>query len=280
MKHCRILLWVGISFGFLLVTAWTPLLADETADFFRQNCFSCHTIGGGRLTGPDLKDVALRAKPDWLVRYLLDPKAMIDSGDPYAAKLLQEARGVVMPTVAGINKDKAAALLALIDAESKLEKSQFQGMMISLAPFTQKEIDLGRDIFLGRKPLANGGPICISCHSIKGINYMGGGKLGPDLSRVFERLDGRKALGAWLMSPATANMGPLFKNTTLKMEEIIPLIALFESSAKAGGEDDGGSSLTFLFAGLICAGIVMGFIASYWQDRHRAVRRPMVNGGA
>ena len=34
--------------------------AQEAADFFRQNCISCHTVGGGRLTGPDLKNVTQR----------------------------------------------------------------------------------------------------------------------------------------------------------------------------------------------------------------------------
>lgn len=275
-RFLRALVLVLGVFGLLCPRAGS---ADETADFFRQNCFSCHTIGGGRLTGPDLKDVAQRAKPDWLVRYMLDPKAMIDSGDPYAAKLLQEARGVVMPTVAGLTKERAVALLALIEAESKLEKSQFQGVMISMEPFTPKEIALGKAIFLGDKPLANGGTPCISCHAIQGINYLGGGKLGPDLSRVFERLEGRKGLGAWLTSPATANMGSLFKNTPLKMEEIVPLIALFETAAKAGGEDDGGAAISFLLLGLIGAGVLMGIIAAYWKDRHRNVRRTLVHGG-
>ena len=34
--------------------------AQEAEDFFRQNCVSCHTVGGGRLTGPDLKNVTGR----------------------------------------------------------------------------------------------------------------------------------------------------------------------------------------------------------------------------
>lgn len=280
MKTYRRSLWGCFSITVLLLSYTFAATADETADYFKQNCFSCHTIGGGRLTGPDLKDVTKRQKADWLMRYVVDPKAMIDSGDPYAAKLFQEARGVVMPIVAGINKERVAALLNLIEAESKLEKSQFQGMMISLEPFTQRDIDIGRDIFLGIKPLAKGGIACVSCHSIKGINYMGGGKLGPDLSRVFERLEGRKAIGAWLFSPPTANMSVLFKNTPISMEEIMPLIALFEASAKAGGEDDGGSSLTFFLAGLIGAGLVLGVIGAYWKDRLRNVRRSLVNGGA
>ena len=43
--------------------------AQDTAAFFKQNCTSCHTIGGGRLTGPDLKDVTTRKDRAWFVQF-------------------------------------------------------------------------------------------------------------------------------------------------------------------------------------------------------------------
>ena len=55
---------------------------QDASAFFKQNCTSCHTIGGGRLTGPDLKDVTARKDRAWLVQFLQSPKSMIDSGDP------------------------------------------------------------------------------------------------------------------------------------------------------------------------------------------------------
>ena len=73
--------------------------AQDAAEYFRQNCASCHTIGGGRLTGPDLKDVTVRRDHAWLLRYIPDPKSMIDAGDPVATQLFQEARGVLMPSL-------------------------------------------------------------------------------------------------------------------------------------------------------------------------------------
>ena len=66
----------------LLLTAAILLLAarsgvaDEAATYFRQNCMSCHTIGGGRLVGPDLKDVSKRADKDWLLRFMVNPKSL------------------------------------------------------------------------------------------------------------------------------------------------------------------------------------------------------------
>src|SRR5215510_4516699 len=108
--------------------------AQEAADFFTQNCISCHTVGGGRLTGPDLKNVTQRKEREWLIEFLQSPQAVLDKGDPYALKLQQEARGVVMPNINGMSKDRAQALLGMVDAESKLPKSQFAGMQISDRP--------------------------------------------------------------------------------------------------------------------------------------------------
>ena len=117
--------------------------AQESTDFFRQNCFSCHTIGGGRLVGPDLKDVGERRDTEWLVDFILNPQAKINSGDPYAQKLLDEARGVVMPAVPGISRGRAEALIAMILEESGLEESQFAGSQISDRPFTPDDIVAG-----------------------------------------------------------------------------------------------------------------------------------------
>src|SRR5690606_33506499 len=145
----------------------SPVQAQEAADFFRQNCVSCHTIGGGRLTGPDLKTVEERQDREWLVRFMMNPQAMINQGDPTALKLLEEARGVVMPTITGMTRERAESLLDVIAAESKLEPSQFAGTSISDKPFTPEEISAGRRIFLGEQQLSNGGPPCISCHTAK-----------------------------------------------------------------------------------------------------------------
>ncbi len=249
---------------------------QEAAVFFRQNCHSCHTIGGGRLTGPDLKDVTQRKDRGWLEQFILNPRLVIDSGDPYALQLQQEARGVVMPTVVGLTPVRVQALLDLIDAESKLEKSQFVGLQISNRPFTPAEIAEGRDLFEGNKRLANGGASCVSCHTVKRIGGLGGGKLGPDLTRVYERLHGRRGLAAWLLAPASPTMQPIFKTRPLQTEEVLPLVALLEDSARQGGEADSTPQFNFLLLGLGGAVLVLLAFDAIWRRRFRAVRRPLV----
>jgi mono/diheme cytochrome c family protein len=264
---------------FVLAGTIIPASAQETAEFFKQNCSSCHTIGGGRLTGPDLKNVTRERDRDWLVRFVLDPKAMIDSGDSYAQKLLQEARGVVMPTVAGMNRARAEALLDLIEAESQLERSAFAGVQVPTKPFTQEDIEQGRIIFRGQQRLANGGPACISCHTLHGVAALGGGRLGPDLTTVYERMEGRKGLVAWLTAPATPTMQPLFKPHPMRSEEIISLVAYLEDAARRGGEADALDPLRFFLLGMM--GTVGGLAAfqAVWKKRFRAMRRPLVHKG-
>jgi cytochrome c2 len=250
--------------------------AQEAVDYFRQNCVSCHTIGGGRLTGPDLKNVTQRKDPAWLTQFMLNPKAAIDGGDAYALKLQQEARGVIMPTVIGMSKIRAEALLALIAAESKLETSQFVGLQISDAPFTPADLTKGRELFMGIRPLMNKGPTCNSCHTLQGLGGLGGGRLGPDLTKVFERLQGRKGLAAWLFAPATPTMQAVFLKSLLQPDEILPLVAYFENAATTGTADNSVSILAFFFIGLGGAGMTLVLFDIAWRRRFRAVRRPLV----
>jgi len=260
----------------LLVAVPAVAPAQVPAQYFRQNCTSCHTIGGGRLTGPDLKGVTGRKDRAWLIRFIQNPKAVIEAGDPYAAQLVQEARGVIMPALPGMNQGLAEALLDLIEAESKLDRSEFAGLQLSDRPFTPADVRRGHDLFTGEAPLASGGPPCLSCHSVGGVGALGGGKLGPDLTLVYERLQGRKGLGTWLSAPATPTMQTVFRTTPLATGELEALLAFFEDAAKRRAEADPVAPLTFFLLGL--GGAVFGLVSFdiAWQRRFRSVRRRLV----
>ncbi len=266
--------WLAILILFFLFPATS--LAQEADSFFRQNCISCHTIGGGRLAGPDLRGVSDRRDPAWLIEFIQNPKAVIDRGDPYALDLLQQSRNVVMPTVAGMTANLAGVLLDLIDKESALENSQFAGLQFSDRPFTAEDVARGRAIFLGTGPLLNGGPACIGCHTMKGLGGLSGGRLGPDLSRVYQRLRGRTNLAAWLFAPATQTMQPLFQGHALDSEEILSLVANFEAAAKGGGQDFSVAMLGFLVLAIAGSTLILLFFHFAWKWRFRAVRAPLV----
>lgn len=272
----RFAFWTGVVL-FFLPTAWS----QDTPDFFREKCKSCHTIGGGRLAGPDLKNVTQRQDREWLVGFMMNPQSFIDRGDAYATKLLEEYRSV-MPVVSGMTRERCEKLLDLIDAESKLEESQFKGVQISNKPFTDTDRALGRDLFLGKQRLQNGGAACISCHSMHDTPLLGGGALAverqqSDLTNVYERLEGRKVLSNWLAAPATETMQPIFKDHAMTSDEIHALVAYFEASAGDGPAQPAQSRVAFLLMGLLgAAAVIFGFDA-IWKRRFHSVRQPLVD---
>ena len=262
----------------MLATASAITSGQETADFFRQNCASCHTIGGGSLTGPDLKGATSRRDRAWLATFITDPKAVIASGDAYAKGLVDGARGVVMPTLPGLDKARVDALITLIEEESKKAKSAFAGSQASDRPLTARDVELGRALFTGETSLANGGPPCSSCHSVADIGVLGGGRLAPDLTNVFERYQGRTVLATWLAAPATPTMASIFKTRALESEEVLQLVAFFQHHARAVPADPAASQLNFLLIGLAGALLLLALFEGIWHRRFRAVRRPMITG--
>ena len=260
-----------------ILVASSQLRAQDTPDYYRQNCMNCHTIGGGRLAGPDLKDVTKRKDAEWLIGFMQNPRGVVESGDPYAAKLVEETPGgAIMPTPPGMTRYRAEQLLKLIEAESKLEKSQFQGVRISNKPFTDKDRIAGHELFVGTRALKNGGTACNACHTIHGLSALGGGRLGPDLTRVYERLKGRKTLGAWLTAPATETMQPIFKNHPLEANEIHSLSAYFEAAASQSEPNAASARIAFLLTGLAVAVGVVFLFDVMWKGRFNSVRGPLV----
>jgi mono/diheme cytochrome c family protein len=250
----------------------------DAARFFELNCQSCHTIGGGRLAGPDLKGVLARRDRDWLVRFVQNPKVVIDGGDAYAQALFQEARGVYMPTLPGMSPKLAGDLVDLIEAESALEKSRFIGLQISDRPLTEADVKRGEELFHGIQAFASGAPACTSCHTTQGIGALGGGRLGPDLTEVYARLEGRKALAAWLSAPSSPTMQPVFRDKRLDGEEVLALVAYLKSEAERGVAPAGSAAVAFTIAGIGIASLLLVVLDFVWRQRYRAVRRPLVSG--
>lgn len=263
----------GFAFS---ATAAQEAPSEEAIAFFEANCMSCHTIGGGKLTGPDLKGVNDRRNEDWLVRFILDPKGMIDSGDPEAVALFGEYRGQYMTDVPGVDKALATKLVRLIAFESAKEKSRFAGLQISDRPLNDADIERGKRLFLGLETAANGSPACVSCHAVHGIGGLGGGRLGPDLTDAYARLEGRKALAAWLGSPPSAAMQPIFKPRPLEGEEVLALIAYLKDAAESGESEAASGLLKFVLAGFGGAILLLLLFDFLWRRRYRATRRPLL----
>ncbi len=69
---------------------------DAGKTLFKSNCAACHTVGKGKLTGPDLKNVTDRVSPEWINAFVKNSTAVIESGDEYAKKLFNEYNKTIM----------------------------------------------------------------------------------------------------------------------------------------------------------------------------------------
>ncbi len=98
----RALLSVSLLHIFLgLFLAHSPVAAaaasaQEGEKLFTQMCTACHTIGKGRLIGPDLSGVTTRREESWLKRQIKEPDRMIAEKDPIVMELLKESNNVPM----------------------------------------------------------------------------------------------------------------------------------------------------------------------------------------
>ncbi|MDE3197047.1 MAG: cytochrome c [Acidobacteriota bacterium] len=261
-----------LAIAYLLLSIPAGFAQDPSA-FYKRNCAACHSIGGGRLLGPDLKGVEDRKDRKWLTEFLLNPKATLDQGDPYGKKLLADAKGMVMPQVKGIDRPMAEALLDYIAGGGASPAGGAE------KAFTAADTDRGRALVTGAKRLTNGGPPCAACHGFAALPGAGGGRLGPDLTGEFARLGGRKGLSTWLASPPTPTMQAVYGAHPLKPEEIAGIAAWLKSQPPDSRQGRRGLLLLALLGPLGCvAGLLI--MNAAWSRRFTAVRRPLAMGNS
>ena len=117
----------------LLVCTFTfNLYAFDAGKFFKTNCKSCHTIGGGDTVGPDLAGLEKRRKVDWVVKFVSYPEGMV-SGDPdepgyeKADKLAKKVYAAYKPTLMpefSMDKTQVKALFEYLKSTKKSPKGK------------------------------------------------------------------------------------------------------------------------------------------------------------
>ena len=85
----------------------------DGAQIFKTNCMSCHTIGGGRLIGPDLEGITKKRKANWLKQWINSSSDFIASGDADAIAIFEEYNKVAMTSFYFEDEDMDALLAYL-----------------------------------------------------------------------------------------------------------------------------------------------------------------------
>jgi len=89
--------------------------AQSGEQIFQSFCASCHTIGEGKLVGPDLAGVTSRREASWLVRQIKEPDSLIAENDPIAMQLVKEANGMPMVRL-GLTDAQVSAVISYLQS--------------------------------------------------------------------------------------------------------------------------------------------------------------------
>ncbi len=267
-------LWIGLLA--LLMTSVTGVLAlsltqsaEEGEQIFQQKCAGCHTIGGGRLVGPDLQGVTTQRDRAWLEQFIQNPNAMFSAGDPDATALLDKYQ-VPMPAL-GLSADEVSAVIAYLETTAIAPEETTAGEQQPIGPtalYMQGDPDWGEKLFTGQVPFENGGPACNACHNVAGVGTLGGGTLGPDLTHVASRY-GKEGLASALDTLPFPVMKEIYANQPLSPVEQAHVRAFLEQ-ADAGPASAGAPTL-FVVLGLIGAGVLFGVMFIGWPRQRESL---------
>jgi mono/diheme cytochrome c family protein len=168
---------------------------------FGVNCSVCHTLGAGKLIGPDLAGILERRDRNWIVRFIRSSQTMITNGDKQAVAVFEDYDKMIMPDQTTLSDTEIEAILAYIgdpgsysDIAADFEPDSeplvnIPGQRNQENEMNPEDINHGRDLFNGRIQMHSGGPACISCHNVSEGDGNTGGQLAPDLTNVYSRID-------------------------------------------------------------------------------------------
>lgn len=266
-----------ILVALLATTLTAPTAATATSPgqvIFEQKCQACHTIGGGRTVGPDLKSVTERRETDWLLRFIVSPERLI-AEDPIAQQLVQEY-GIPMPNL-GLSEQDAAEVLAYIEAQSGDEPSSPPPEQDNRGstPALSGNAAMGKDIFTGKIPLQSGGIACLACHNVSGIGAPGGGTIGKDLTGAYAAF-GEPGLISILKATPFPLMAEIYTDKPLTEDETTNLVAFLQEAGS--GPAPAQSPRLFIIISVVGFLIIIGTFQLIWRGRLSGVRQSLVKG--
>jgi mono/diheme cytochrome c family protein len=218
---------------------------DAVARTFLQKCAGCHTVGRGKLTGPDLNDAATFPMPD-LTRAI---KSMEKKVGPLS--------DTDVATLADLLKDPKV--------RERIKAEEERTAKAAAALLGPPSAETGAALFSGREPLENGGAACASCHVVRGS----GGTLGPDLTGVYAKL-GEAPLASACEKASFKIMSAAYRDHPVTKQEALHLTRFFATVAEPHvGRPDPPVALY----GAAAAVVGLGALALAYRKRAPGVRK-------
>jgi cytochrome c2 len=176
--------------------------SDPVAGRYVSQCSGCHTIGGGKLKGPDLEKAI-----EWS-----------ESSLELAVKKMEKNVGALPEA----DVDAYVAFLKSPDVRERIAKERKRAMAEMAAKLEPPNAATGRALFFGQKGLENHGLACAACHQVAGE----GGTLGPDLSGLATKMDATGMVSAFEQTNF-AVMRDAYREHPVTKQEAVHLAAFF-----------------------------------------------------
>lgn len=101
----------------ILLNTHSAYSQPDGAALYQNNCASCHKIDQD-LVGPALKGINERRDEAWLIKWIKNSQAVINSGDQYAKDIFAKYNNTQMPAF-NLSDDEIKAILAYVKTEEK-----------------------------------------------------------------------------------------------------------------------------------------------------------------
>jgi cytochrome c2 len=276
---------VPILFAFAIIFLSDYSYSQSQGEtIFKKTCIACHTIGRGRLVGPDLKDISEKRSDEWIIGFVKSSQGMIRSGDPDAVAIFNEFNKTVMPDQPLSDSEIKDIILYIKqqslggDLTTPITETLTNSAGMILEEAGKNEISAGDKLFFGEEKLSNGGPACVSCHNVINAEGISGGLLAIDLTNAFTRLS-ETGINAVITNPPFPVMKTTYANNTITKDETFNIIAfLKQTDSNFANRKPNTSQQSFLYTGLIGTVILFGIYGGIWWNRKRkAVNHKIFN---
>ncbi len=265
----------GSAFIFAIVAlalpafAWAQTYGEQ---LFQSKCAACHSIGSGRLVGPDLKGVVERRSTSWLTQFINSSQSLIKSGDAKAVAVFDEFNGIVMPDFS-FSEAQIAELIGHIGGQtagsSAVVEENTSPEPQPDEPISKEQVFKGLELFQGTIRFSNGGPACNACHHVKNDAVIGGGILAKELTTVFSRMGG-SGVGAILGQAPFPVMQAAYKANALTQDEITYLVAFLQNADEQHlFQQPRDYGIGLFISGAVGAGLLYLLFAFIWRGRKR-----------
>jgi cytochrome c2 len=232
-------------------------------------CFTCHSIGRGKVIGPDLANVHERREGEWLVKFIKSSQAMVNSGDPEAVKIFNEFNKIPMPDPPGVSEADILSIIDFIKVASATP-GQAPAASTAAAPTADGDADQGKKLFTGLVGLKNNGPTCIACHQVKDDKAITGGSLALELTLEYSTKGGAAFINNILSTTPFPAMKEAYGKRPLTKDEVADLTAYLKRVDEQHQQQQGRNyGTTLFFSGLLGAVILIVVFPMLWSRRRR-----------